>query len=171
MSQKPRSGGHSDADARKMKTDDRSPSRWIGLLVGAALVLGACSSTSTDDAAAEDTSPSALALDDAASTDEAELEPDPADAVFDIAAFTSLADLEDVELTPEIFELLKVNEASREAILVEMRAQGLDAEQSVCFLDQVSPGLFIAFGTGQQPDDAQFGELLGLLDTCGIAFG
>lgn len=154
-----------------MNMDDRKPGRWIGLLVGGALVLGACSSRSAEVSSADepDPSPSALALED--STPSVEVSTPAEEAVFEIAEFSSLADLENVELTPEIFELLKSNEASRAAVIAEMGAQGLDAEQSECFLDEVSPGLFIAFGTGEQPDDSQFGELLSLLDTCEIAFG
>ena len=149
-------------------------------LVSLALVLGACGSDASDTPAAPDTSapPAALALDDADETgaqtttdDVSASDVGSTDTVFDIAEFASLADLESVELTPELFEQLKANDASRAAIIVEMQNQGLDAAQSECFLDQVSPGLFIAFGTGQQPDDAQFGELLSLLDTCEIAFG
>lgn len=154
-----------------MNMDDRKSGRWIGLLVSGALVMGACSSSSAETSSADelDPSPSALALED--TTSSAEVSAPVEEAAFDIAEFSSLADLESVELTPEIFELLKTNEASRAAVIAEMGAQGLDAVQSECFLDHVSPGLFIAFGTSEQPDDAQFGELLGLLDTCEIAFG
>ncbi len=156
-----------------MNTDDRMSGRWIGLLVSAALVLGACSSTSTEDAAADDpdSPPATLPLDDATSTDETDTESAAEDQIFDLEEFTSLSDLENIEITPELFEMLKTNETSRAAVLEEMEAQGLGSEEAVCFLDQVSPGLFIAFGSGQQPDDAQFGELLGLVETCEIAFG
>lgn len=165
-----------------MNMDDRQRGRWIGLLLCGALVLGACSSGSEEAAPSDavDESPQELALDDAAASTGADaattIETDSTDvaaagdAPFDIAEFASLADLESVELTPELFEQLKTNELSRAAIIEEMGANGLDAEQSACFLDEVSPGLFIAFGTGEQPDDAQFGELIGLLGTCEIDF-
>lgn len=151
-----------------MNTDDRISGRWIGLVVGAALVLSACSSTSSVASPTDEveTSPIVLPLDETTSADAVV-----ADASFDVADFDSLADLENVELTPELFEELKTNEVSREAIIVEMGVNGLTPEESVCFLDTVSPGLFISFGTGEQPDDAQFAELLELLDTCEIAFG
>ena len=155
-----------------MNTNDRMSGRWIGLLVSAALVLGACSSASTEASSVDDPeSPASLPLDDGTSTSETDTETTAADQTFDLDEFTSLSDLENIEITPELFEMLKTNETSRAAVLEEMEAQGLGSEEAVCFLDQVSPGLFIAFGSGQQPDDAQFGELLGLVETCEIAFG
>lgn len=179
--------GGTTPDVQEMNTDDRQRGRWIGLLLSGALVLGACSSSSGEAAvpAVVDESPDALALDPAAPSTEADVteadeaaddeaadgEAADASAPFDVAEFTSLADLADVELTPELFEELKTNEVARVAIIDEMGKNGLNVEQSECFLDGVSPGLFIAFGTGEQPSDAQFGELIVLLDTCEIAFG
>lgn len=171
-------GNVADTDAMTLHAPSR---RWTSLLLCSALVLGACGSG--ESSAGDDTaSPSALALDESTATvvdtDSAETTdasvtdiPSAEESGFDIAEFASLADLENVELTPEVFEELKTNEASRAAILEEMEAQGLDADSAVCFLDEVSPGLFIAFGTGQEPTDEQFGELLTLLDTCEVAFG
>jgi len=154
-----------------MSSDHGLSRRWIGIAVGAALVLGACGAGATDEASMSDTTdaPAELAL-DAAETDgdaENEAEVDDSDAVAEGIS----PDLETIDLTPEMFEELKTDEVSRAAILVEMRAQGLDAEEAECFLDTVSPGLFITFSVGEQPDDEQFAELLQLLDTCQIAFG
>lgn len=135
------------------------------MVLGAALVLGACGSNATDDAVSVDESaeaPAELALDATA--------PDQTQGSADDAAEAE-NDLSAIEVTPELFEQLKTDEVQRAEVLEEMSAQGLSAEEAECFLDNVSPGLFVTFGTGAQPDDDQFAELLQLLDTCEIAFG
>lgn len=161
------------------------PGRMGAVLLSAALLLGACGSGGDATASSDnlDTPVSALPLDDEpqsddvtsvddASVDDAAPAADSGEtAAFDVSDFTSLADLEGTEITPEIFEALRTDETARAAVLVEMGTQGLSPEESDCFLDEVSPGLFIAFAAGEQPDEEQFTELLGLLDTCEIAFG
>ena len=148
-----------------MNSDARLPRRWVGIALGAALVLGACSSATTDEALAVDEieEPNELALDvEETATDESSP---------DVEELEMLGGLTAADLTPELFEELKADPVSRAAVVEEMSNQGLDAEQAECFLDNVSPGLFITFSLGDQPDDAQFGELLQLLETCEIAFG
>jgi len=156
------------------------------------MTLGACGSSATDDASTVDgtEAPSELALDatdvdstdvdstdtdstvvDSTDTDTDITEPEEKRTDFTADDFETLDDLSTVELTPEMFEELKTDETSRAAVLIEMEAQGLDAEEAACFLDNVSFGLFVTFGAGEQPNDAQFGELLTLLDSCEIAFG
>jgi len=157
-----------------MNMDDQTSRRWIGLLVACTLVLGACGSGSSEPAAADE--PEALALAEETPADEA-----PADeaaagetvpmAEFDIDDFESLEDLQQLEVTPEVFEAIRASETARPIVLAEMESQGLTPDQAVCFLDTVSPGLFTVFSVGEQPDEEQFAELLELLGVCEMTFG
>lgn len=152
---------HRNADSLCMISSDRMSGRWIGIIVAGALAIGACGSSGGENAA---TTPETLPLEEApavASTIPAE----------DLDDVSSSSELDGVELTPEVFEELKTDPESRAAVLEEMMGQGLTADEAACFLDSVSPGLFATFGNGDQPNDAEFAELLELLDTCEIAFG
>ncbi len=159
-----------------MNTDDRMSGRWIGLLLAGALVLGACGSTTSESEAADDdivsAEPAALALAEEVTAEQTTADEAPANLTsadeFDVDDFTSLEDLENVELTPELITEIRTNEAARPIVVAEMEAQGLTADQASCLLDNVSPGLFIVFGMGAQPDEEQFVELIELLGTCEI---
>jgi len=152
-----------------MNTDVRLSRRWVAAALSAAMFLGACSSSSTEESS--DDAPSELALDtetvetEVVDTEQTETE------VVDTEEAEAADDLPPTEFTPEMFEELKSDDVARAAVLQEMQGQGLEAEQAECFLDNVSAGLFSTFSAGVQPDDAQFSELLELLEICEIAFG
>lgn len=155
------------------------------MLATAALVLGACGSGASDQATSDETeatpdtlpyeAPSEPSSPTTAPADNAPADTAPADAESAVPGadeeFSSSSALDDVEITPERFEELKTDEELRAEVLAEMQGEGLTAEQAACFLDRMSLELFVTFGRGEAPDDAEFEELLGLLDTCEIAFG
>lgn len=138
--------------------------RWLGSALGATLMLGACSSNTTNASSPDETAePSELALEAAEASTAEPLTTTQQPLIPDVLAVD--------RLTPETFEALKTDEASRAAVVEAMQGQGLGADEAECFLDNVTPELFITFSSGEQPDDAQFSELLGLIDICQIAFG
>lgn len=160
-----------------MNMDDQTSRRWIGVLFAGTLVLGACGSATSEPAAADDPAvavadePDALALAEDAPGEEAPVDDAAPVAEFDIDSFESLEDLEQLEVTPELFEAIRSSETARPIVLAEMESQGLTADQANCFLDTVSPGLFTVFGAGEQPDEEQFAELIELLGVCEMTFG
>ena len=158
-----------------MNMDAHTPGRWIGLLLVGALTLGACGSGTEPPTAALVDDPSdeaaelALVEEDAA-TAPADDTPEAESTPIALDDFTSLDDLDGVEMTEELFEAMRSSDVMRPLILEEMVDQGLTADEAACFFDHVSPGLFVVFGEGDAPDDDQFTELMDLLVTCDITF-
>lgn len=72
-------------------------------------------------------------------------------------------------LTVESFETARSSEATRTVMIDGMiGSRDLTAEQAGCFIDEVSPELFVVLGNDLEPETAQLTELFELLDTCSI---
>lgn len=96
---------------------------------------------------------------------ETETEPDDTDSDDDTNEDTSGAP----ELTVESFEVARSSEATRDQLIQGFTSsKGFTQQQGACFIDQVSPELFVALGTDTDPDDEQLIELLELLEACDI---
>ena len=73
------------------------------------------------------------------------------------------------ELTVESFEVARSSEATRDQLIRGfIGSQAITQEQGACFIDQVSPELFVTLGNDTDPADEQVVELLELLETCDI---
>ncbi len=100
---------------------------------------------------------------------ETETEPDDTDSDDDNNDDTDDDPSRAPELTVESFEVARSSEATRDQLIEGFTSsKGFTQQQGACFIDQVSPELFVALGTDTDPDDEQLIELLELLEACDI---